>query len=125
MAQSLETNAHGLSVLTLQSARALACDGFAGNWYIAPYAARWTVGLLSAEDQRQYHVLDEAGEPLLFEHEWDAWDFLREELEVPRWKLPPSPRQQLGQSIAMFPSLVSVLLERGARTASHRRDRRK
>jgi hypothetical protein len=117
MAPVLETNAHGRLVLTLERARALACDGFAGTWYIAPFATRWTIGLLSADDRQPHHVLDETGEPLGFEYESDAWEYLRRELKLPRWKLPPSPRAQLGESIAMYPSLVHVLLDRGERAA--------
>jgi len=118
MAQLLETNAQGHPVLTAPRARILACDGFEGTWYIAPFATQWTVGLLSADDGRQYHVLDETGEPLRFEYEWDAWEYLRQELKVPRWKLPPSPLKQLGQSIALYPSLVHLLIDRGARSAT-------
>jgi hypothetical protein len=125
MSELLDTNAHGRRVLTLQKARALARDGFAGTWYIAPYDTRWTVGLLSAEDRRPYHVLDEQGEPLRFELEWDAWEYLRQELKIPRWKLPPSPRRQLGPSIAMFPSLAHVLFDRRARPVPHSGEGRK
>ena len=125
MAPLLETNTHGRLVLTLERARALARDGFAGTWYIAPFATRWTIGLLSADDRQQHHVLDETGEPLHFEYESDAWDYMRQELGVPRWKLPPSPRQQLGQSIAMYPSLVHVLLDRSERATPRAQDKQK
>ena len=121
MASLLETNAHGRLVLTLERARALAGDGFAGTWYIAPFATRWTIGLLPADDRQQHHVLDETGEPLRFENESDAWEYLRQELRVPRWKLPPSPRQQLGESIAMYPSLVHVLLDRSEHVQGKRK----
>ena len=125
MSQLLETNAQGRPVLTVQRAKTLAFEGFAGTWYIAPFATQWTVGLLSADDRQQHHVLDAAGEPLRFEYEWDAWEYLRQELKVPRWKMPPSPRKQLGQSIGMFPSLVDLLIERSTHFASSTGRKRK
>lgn len=40
MSLPLETNAQGVTVLTLQRARELAGTGFAGTWYIAPFATQ-------------------------------------------------------------------------------------
>jgi len=125
MTRILETNAHGCCVLTVARARELGQSDFIGSWYIAPYATQWTVGLLSADDQRQYHVLDESGEPVRFEYEWDAWEYLRSELRIPSWKLPPSPQKLVGPSIGLYPSLTHILIERRSRSQADPRHKRK
>jgi len=124
MAQLLETNAQGRPILTRRRARELAAIGSAGSWYIAPFATQWTIGLLSAYDHGRYHVLDEEGEPLGFEYEWDAWEYLRRELKVPNWNLPPAPQKLVPQS-ALYPTLAHLLIERGARSGSLLEHRRK
>jgi len=120
MAELLETNVHGQVILTAGRARELARNGAVGTWYTAPFARQWTVGLISAHDYAHHHVLDEQGVPLSFEYEWDAWEYLRRELKVPSWKLPPAPQKPAGQAIPLSPGLPHHLMALGASAREHR-----
>jgi hypothetical protein len=108
MAQLLETDSRGRRALTWRRAKELAGIGAAGSWYIAPLAMHWTIGLISVYDHDRYHVLDDSGEPLRFQYEWDAWEYLRRELKVPSWQLPPPPQKPVSYPTP-FPALGRVL----------------
>ena len=83
--RSLETNRHGRPILTENGARKLAMLGeAAGQWYVAPFAMRWTVGKFGDEYVSRLHVLDERGEPLCFFDEGEAKRYLERELNVPK-----------------------------------------
>jgi hypothetical protein len=70
----LETNSHGVRLLTLRTAFELASKGCCAGWYIAPYAVKWTVGRM-ARNGRRYHVLSD-GEPMRFDSVAEALQFL-------------------------------------------------
>ena len=72
--QDLETNAHGVRMLTLRKAFLMAANGCAAGWYIAPYALKWTFGR-AAGDNRRYHVICD-GEPIVFDSVAEAFQFL-------------------------------------------------
>jgi hypothetical protein len=79
----LDRNARGRPFLTGSMARKLARDAAAGKWYTALYAMRWTVGKVGNSEFSSFHVLDESGEPLSFDSELEAWQYLRCDLNVP------------------------------------------
>jgi hypothetical protein len=70
----LDTNAHGVRLLTLRRAFELASSGCCAGWYIAPFALKWTVGRMARTGQR-FHVISD-GEPISFESVADAFQFL-------------------------------------------------
>jgi hypothetical protein len=79
----LDRNARGRPVLSEERARELACDAAHGKWYTALYAMHWTVGKLGDSEFASFHVLDRRGEPLKFESQLEAWQYLRCDLNVP------------------------------------------
>jgi hypothetical protein len=70
----LETNRHGVKLLTLRRAFELAATGCCAGWYISPFAVKWTVGRM-AKSGRRYHVISD-GEPMRFESLAEAFQFL-------------------------------------------------
>ena len=96
-----EVDAHGRPIVPLRKARELADNNVCGTWYTAPFATKWTVGI-AVPGKGCLHILDEQGEPLRFETESDAWEYLRSDLKLPSAKLPPffatqpSSRRQVG-----------------------------
>jgi hypothetical protein len=70
----LETNSHGVRLLTLRRAFELAAKGCCAGWYISPFAVKWTVGRM-ARNGRRYHVLSD-GEPMCFDSVAEAFQFL-------------------------------------------------
>lgn len=83
----LDRNARGRPFLTEKRARKLARDAVPGKWYTAHYATRWTVGKAGNGEFSGFHVLDENGEPLSFESELEAWQYLRCDLNVPPYSI--------------------------------------
>jgi len=79
----LDRNARGRPVLSEERARELARDAAHGKWYTALYATQWTVGKVGNEDYSGFHILDGRGEPLTFESQLEAWQYLRCDLNVP------------------------------------------
>ena len=79
----LDRNARGRPFLSENRARRLARDAAVGKWYTAYYATQWTVGKVGNHEFSSFHVLDEHGEPLQFESELEAWQYLRCDLNVP------------------------------------------
>ena len=79
----LDRNAQGRPCLTEDMARRLARNASAGKWYTAFYATRWTVGKVGNSEFSSFHVLGESGEPLSFDSELEAWQYLRCDLNVP------------------------------------------
>ena len=71
----LDTNEHGRRFLTLHKAMSMAADDGKAGWYIAPFAMKWTIGRMTADEER-YYVLLESGEPITFEHALEAKGFL-------------------------------------------------
>jgi hypothetical protein len=70
----LETNRHGVRLLTLRRAFELAAKGCCAGWYISPFAVKWTVGRMAKNGQR-YHVISE-GEPMRFDNVAEAFQFM-------------------------------------------------
>ena len=70
----LDVNAHGVRLLTLPRALALAAAGGCAGWYVSPFALQWTVGRMSASGRR-FHVIRE-GEPIRFGSVAEAMQFL-------------------------------------------------
>ena len=79
----LDRNARGRPFLSESAARRLARNAGAGKWYTAHYATQWTVGKVGNSEFSSFHVLDGSGEPLRFESELEAWEYLRCDLNVP------------------------------------------
>ena len=71
---SLDTNPHGVRLLTLRRAFELAASGCCAGWYISPFALKWTVGRM-AGNGRRFHVISD-GEPISFESVAEAFQFL-------------------------------------------------
>ncbi len=79
----LDRNPRGRPFLTEQKAKALARNAAAGKWYTAFFSTQWTVGKVGNHEYSSFHVADERGEPLRFESELEAWQYLRCDLNVP------------------------------------------
>lgn len=77
----LDTNEHGRRFLTLHKAMLMAADGGKAGWYIAPFAMKWAIGRMTADEER-HHVLLENGEPITFQHAREAKAFLSGLLEA-------------------------------------------
>ena len=80
---NLDRNARGRPFLTEHKARELAKNAAAGKWYTAFFATQWTVGKVGNQQYSGFHVADDRGEPLTFESELEAWQYLRCDLNVP------------------------------------------
>jgi len=96
--QELETNVHGVRILTLRKAFVMAASGRSAGWYIAPFALKWTFGRAAA-DNRRYHVICD-GEPIVFDSVAEAYQFLAGML-----RLAAAPKPQLD-----FPALLTDVL---------------
>ena len=79
----LDRNARGRPFLTEKRARRLATNAAAGMWYTAFFAMQWTVGKVGNQQFSSFHIVDERGEPLSFQSELEAWQYLRCDLNVP------------------------------------------
>ena len=93
--EHLDTNAHGVKLLTLHRAFELAAAGSCAGWYISPFAAKWTIGRMARTGER-YHVVA-GGEPIRFESVGEAFQFLGRIMRVAA-----APQVALG-----FPHLAS------------------
>ena len=81
--EELDINTRGRPVLMEDRARELARDAAHGKWYTALYATQWTVGKVGNSEYSSFHVLDARGEPLTFDSQLEAWEYLRCDLNVP------------------------------------------